>query len=110
MISGPPGHSVPIRDETNLKLAVFYLCHQARISRIVAPASVALTYMRLLSSTKEYEENFKVTAEQPIINKKDWPRTMEAIREFFGSVLGETGFHLAYVVRENVKISPDTDK
>jgi hypothetical protein len=37
------GHSLSIRDETNLKLAVCYLRHQARISRIVAPASVALT-------------------------------------------------------------------
>jgi hypothetical protein len=50
-----PGHSVSIRAETNLNLAVFYLRHQARISRIVAPASVALTVVRRLRSTKEYE-------------------------------------------------------
>jgi hypothetical protein len=82
---------VSIRAETYLKLAVFYLCHQARISRIVAPESVTLTVVRSLRSTKEYEENFKVTAEQSVINGKYWPRTMEAIREFFGSVLGEMG-------------------
>jgi hypothetical protein len=57
----------------------------------------------VLSSTKEYEENFKVTAEQPLNNEKDCPRTMEAIREFFGSVLGETGVPLAYDVHENVE-------
>jgi hypothetical protein len=34
---------------------------------------------------------------------------MEAIREFFGSVLVETGVPLAYVVRENVEIPPVTD-
>jgi hypothetical protein len=34
---------------------------------------------------------------------------MEAIREFFGSVLGETGVPLDYVVHENVEIPPDTD-
>jgi hypothetical protein len=101
-------HSVSIRAETNLKLAVFYLRHQARISRIVAPARVALTVVRRLGSTKEYEENFKVAAEQPVIHEKDWPRTMEAIRDFFGSVLGETGVPLAYVVRENVEIPPGT--
>jgi hypothetical protein len=50
-----PGHSVSIRAETNLKLAVFYLCHQARISRIMSPASIALTVVRRLRSTKEYE-------------------------------------------------------
>jgi hypothetical protein len=104
-----PGHSVSIRAETNLKLAVFYLRHQARISRIVAPASVALTDVRSLRSTKEYEENCKVTAEQPVINKKDWSRKMEAIREFFGSVLRENGVPLAYVVHENVEIPPGTD-
>jgi hypothetical protein len=54
----------------------------------MAPASIALTGLRSLRSTKEYEENLKVTAEQPVINEKDWPRTMEAIREFFGSILG----------------------
>jgi hypothetical protein len=97
-----PGHSVSIRADTNLKLAVFYLHHQARISIIVEPASVALTFVRSLRSTKKYEENFKVTAEQPV-------RTMEAIHEFFGSFPGETGVPLAYVVRENVEIPPGTD-
>jgi hypothetical protein len=53
---------VSIRAETNLKLTVFYLRQQARISRIVAPASVALTVVRSLRSTKEYKEKFKVTA------------------------------------------------
>jgi hypothetical protein len=49
------GHSVSIRAETNLnKLAVFYLHHQARLSRTVAPASVALAGVRSLRSTKEY--------------------------------------------------------
>jgi hypothetical protein len=104
-----PGHPVSIRADTNLKLAVFYLHHQARISRTVAPASVALPVVRSLRSTKECEENFKVIAEKLVINKKDWPRTMEEIREFFGSFLGENGVLLAYVVSENVEIPPGTD-
>jgi hypothetical protein len=54
-------------------------------------------------------KKFKVTAEQPVINKKDWQRTMEALCEFFGSILGETSVPLAYVIRENVEIPPDTD-
>jgi hypothetical protein len=33
---------------------------------------------------------------------------MEAILEFFGSLLGETGVPLAYIVRENVEMSPNT--
>jgi hypothetical protein len=54
--SGPlvanPGHSVSIRVKTNLKLAVFYLRHQARISITVSPASVALPVVRRLPSSK----------------------------------------------------------
>jgi hypothetical protein len=34
---------------------------------------------------------------------------MEAIREFFGSALGETGVPLAYVVHENIEKPPGTD-
>jgi hypothetical protein len=34
---------------------------------------------------------------------------MEAICEFFSSVLEETGVHLAYVIRENVERPPGTD-
>jgi hypothetical protein len=108
-LAANPGHSLSIRADTNRKLEVFYLRHQARISRIVSPASIALTVVRRLRSAKEYEENFKVTAEQPIINEKNWPRTMEAIRELFGSVLGETGVPLAYVIRDNAEIPPGTD-
>jgi hypothetical protein len=67
-----PGHSMSIRAENSLNLAVFYLRHQSQISRIVAPASVVLTVVHSLRSTKEYEENIKVTAEQPLINKNDW--------------------------------------
>jgi hypothetical protein len=104
-----PGYSVSIRADSNPNVAFFYPRHQSWISRIVAPASVALTVVRSLRSTKEYKENFKVTAEQPVINEKDWPRTMEEIRELFGSVLGEIGVPLAYVIHENVEIPPDTD-
>jgi hypothetical protein len=104
-----PGHSLSIRTDTNIKLTVFYLRHQARTSIIVAPASVVLTGLCSLRSTKKYEENFKVTAEEPVINEKEWPMIMEAIREFFGSILGETVVPLAYVVHEDVEIPPGTD-
>jgi hypothetical protein len=88
---------------------VFYLRHQARILRIVAPASFALTVVRSLCSTKEYEEKINVTADQPVMNEKDWPRKMKPICEFFGFVLGGTGVSMAYVVCENVEIPPGTD-
>jgi hypothetical protein len=97
------------RADTNLKLAVFYLCHQANISRIVDPASVALTVVCSLRSTKEYEEIFKITAEYSVINEKDCPRKMEEVCELFGSVRGEAGVPLADVVRDNVEIPPGTE-
>jgi hypothetical protein len=54
-LAANPVHFVSIRAENNIKLAVFYLRHQARISRIVLPASISLTVVRRLRSTKEYE-------------------------------------------------------
>jgi hypothetical protein len=104
-----PGHSVSIRADTNLKLEVFSLRHQARNSRIVGATSVALTVVHSFFSTKEYKQNIKVTAEQPVANEKNLPRKMEAILEFFGSVLGETGVPLDYVIRENFEIPPGTE-
>jgi hypothetical protein len=86
-----PVHSVSIRSDTNLKLAVFYLRHQARISRTVVPASVALTVVRSLRSTKEYEENFKVTAEQLVIKSKNpspgqWRQFVSSLALFWGKL------------------------
>jgi hypothetical protein len=43
-----PGHPVSIRADTNLKLTVFYLRHQAHISIIVSPARIALPVVRRL--------------------------------------------------------------
>jgi hypothetical protein len=99
-----PGHSVSIRAETNINLAVFNLRRQARISRTVSPASVALPVVRRLLSTKEYEENFKVTAEQPIINEKGkW-------RQFVSSLClrGNWGPWLMFSVRISIYLLAQT--
>jgi hypothetical protein len=51
-----PGHSVSIRSENNIKLKVFYLRHQACFSTIVASASVSLTVVHSLTSTRSMKK------------------------------------------------------
>jgi hypothetical protein len=35
-----------------------------------------------------HEVSFKKTAEEPVINEKDWPRTLETIKEYRASQYG----------------------
>jgi hypothetical protein len=83
--------------------------HQTQLSRTVSRLNVLLDAVHVFHNHKEYEANFKVTAEQPVINEKDWHKIMENIREVFGSVLGETGVPLAYSIRDVVQVPSGLD-
>ena len=96
------GNPVSIRAEANLKLCVFYLRHRLRVGRTTTPAGVTLALVREWRDQMKFEAAFKVTATEPVINDKDWPRTLENIREFLSSVLGKTGVPLAYAIRTDV--------
>jgi hypothetical protein len=47
---------------------------------------------------------FKKIAKEPVINDKDWPRTLETIREYIASQYGVTGAILDYVVRPDIEV------
>ncbi|KAI2512366.1 hypothetical protein MHU86_2028 [Fragilaria crotonensis] len=104
-----PGVQVNLRAELNLKLLSFYLRHQVRVSRTVAVASVTLDNIRSIRELREFESTYKNPDDLPTINPKDWPKTMEAIDEYLRSVLGERKIPLAYVIRKNEDIAPDTE-
>ena len=40
----------------------------------------------------------------PVINYKDWPKTIETLTEFLDRFLGETKIPLGYVVRKMVEL------
>jgi hypothetical protein len=93
------GIPVSIRVVANLKLLVYYLKHMERIQREPLPSAINLFLVRSYRDQQRHEAGFKKTAEEPEINKKDWPRTLEKIREYIASQYGVTGATLDYVVR-----------
>jgi hypothetical protein len=43
------------------------------------------------------------------INDKDWPRTLETIKEYLASQYGGTGATLDYVVRSDIEGKPEAE-
>jgi hypothetical protein len=52
---------------------------------------------------------FKKTEEETLINDKDWPRTLETIKEYLASQYGGTGATLDYVVRPDIAVKPEAE-
>jgi hypothetical protein len=85
------GIPVSIRAVANLNLCVYYLKHMERVQRKPVPNAVNLVVVRSYRDQQRHEVGFKKTAEEPEINDKDWPRTLEKIREYLASQYGVTG-------------------
>jgi hypothetical protein len=56
-----------------------------------------------------HEVGFKKTAEEPEINDKYWPRTLEKIKECLASQYGVTGDTLDYVVHPDIAVKPEAE-
>jgi hypothetical protein len=74
-----PGYLFSIRAEVNLKSWRFYMCHLQHCSRTPTPKEVTLQLVRGMRDQKEYERNFKVTADHLVIDTKYWPKTIDSI-------------------------------
>jgi hypothetical protein len=74
------GRPVSIRAVANLKLCVYYLKHTERVKR--PPVANAINLVLVLSYRDQqcHEVGFKKMAEEPEINDKDWPRTLDKIK------------------------------
>jgi hypothetical protein len=79
------GITVSIRVVANLKLCVYYLKHIERVQRKPVPNAINLLLVCRYLDQQRHEVGFKKTAEEPEINQKDWPRTLEKIREYLAS-------------------------
>jgi hypothetical protein len=44
-----------------------------------------------------------------VINDKDWPRTLEKIKQYLASQYGGTGATLDYVVRPDIEVKPEAE-
>ena len=92
-----PGFPVALRSENNLKLAAYWLRLQVKVNRVTTPALVMLDTVRTVRELRDSDIAYSAPTEYPVINDKDWPRTIESIVEFLGTFLGETKIPLAYV-------------
>jgi hypothetical protein len=81
-----------------MKLCVYYLKHMQRFQRKPVARSINLVLVRSYPDQQRHEVSFKKTAEEPVTNDKDWPRTLETIKDYLASQYEGTGATLDYVV------------
>ena len=72
-----PGLVVPMRAVTNLKLACYFVRHQERTSRILAPGNVTLASCRNLRALRLKEQAHQDPNDVPIIKTANWSKTLE---------------------------------
>jgi hypothetical protein len=99
--------SVSIRVVANLKLCAYYLKHMERVQRKPVANSINLNFVHSYRDKQRYEVSFKNTAEEPVINDKDFPGTRETIKEYLSSQYGGTGGTLDYVLRPDIAVKPE---
>ena len=87
--------------EENFKLGVFYVKHLRRCTRTVAYAGVTLANVRSIRQLRDYEKEHEDPTELPVIDHKDWPKTMENLTEYLHGFRGTTGVPLSYIMRTN---------
>jgi hypothetical protein len=68
-----------------------------------------LTLVLSYRDQQRHEVSFKKTAEEPVINDKDWPGTLETIKEYLASQYGGTGVTLDYDVRLHIAVKPESE-
>jgi hypothetical protein len=101
-----PGFNVSIKAEENLKLAAYLVRHKRRIRRPATVAAITIEAVRKFKEMKAAEESHKDPTEKPIINDKNWQRTLDDVEEYLHNHLGQTHIPLSYVVRKNEQVPP----
>jgi hypothetical protein len=102
------GITVSIRAVENLKLCVYYLKHMERVQRKPMVITINLALVRSCRDQQIHKVSFK-TVEEPMINDKDWPRTLETIKEYLTSQYGGTWATLDYVVMPDIAVKPEAE-
>jgi hypothetical protein len=96
--------------EINMQLASYVVRHHNRISRVINIAAMNPTLIRCLRELKLKEDaRGQDPPTAPKIDAKNWPKTMDAIQDFFTCVLGETKAPLAYVIRDEAAVVAEAD-
>jgi hypothetical protein len=80
-----------------------------RVPRQPTHTAINLVLVRSYCDQQLHEVGFKKTDEEPEINDKDWPRTLEKIKKCLASQYGVTGDTLDYVVRPDIAVKPEAE-
>ena len=103
-----PGTNISLRAETNMKLAAYWVRYRKKTSRATTPANIMLADVRDIRGLRDWQlHHTALEASDTIIDMKNWPKTVDAIKEYLRGNLGVTGIPLAYVVRENEAVADD---
>ena len=97
-----PGIPVSLRAEKSLKLAVYWIRQQEKVTRDVTPADIVMDVFRSICEVRDTNRAYVAPTVFPVINDKDWPKTIETLTEFLDSFLGDTKIPLGYVFRKTV--------
>jgi hypothetical protein len=103
------GISVSIGAVAKLKLCAYFFKHMERVQRQRIANALNLVLVRSYRDQQRHEVGVKKTDEEPEINDKDWPRTLEKIKEYLASQYGVTGATLDYVVHPYIAVTPEAE-
>jgi hypothetical protein len=103
------GIPVSSRLVANLKMCVYYLKHMDRVQRGPVANAINLVLVCSYRDQQRHEVSFKKTEDEPVINYKDWPRTLETIKEYLASQYGGTGATLDCVMRLDIEVKPEAE-
>ena len=70
------------------------------------PTNITLDSVRLLRDIKEREKEHTNTLVSPVIDSKNWPKTMESLEEYLMGNIGVKGVPLSYVVKSEEAVAP----
>jgi hypothetical protein len=105
-----PGIMVSLRAEHNTKLARYMLMHRTIcIARPCNHADITLDAVHAFAKMCDYELNYENPERKPTIDDKDWPKTFEALEQYFTLKCGEYHIPLAYVIWEQVDLPAAAD-
>jgi hypothetical protein len=80
-----------------------------RVRRKPVANTINLVLVRSYRDQQRHEVSFKKTVEEPLINDKDWIRTVETIKKYLASQYGGTGAKLDYVVRPDIEVTLEAE-
>jgi hypothetical protein len=83
--------------------------HTERVQRKPMVTAIDLELVHSYRDQQRYESRFKNTTVEPVINDKNWPLTLENIKEYVASQYGGTGDNLDYVVGAETAVKPEAE-